>query len=56
VRAQFPQRSKVERQQSSPATRRLNLVIDGTFRLASCADCHRYLESGNQFGKVVLKV
>ncbi len=34
----------------------LKPVIDRTFPLASCADAHRYLESGDQFGKVVLTV
>src|ERR1700676_4281521 len=34
----------------------LKPVIDRTFPLASCAEAHRYLESGEQFGKVVLTV
>jgi NADPH:quinone reductase-like Zn-dependent oxidoreductase len=34
----------------------LKPVIDRTFPLAGCADAHRYLESGEQFGKVVLTV
>jgi NADPH:quinone reductase-like Zn-dependent oxidoreductase len=34
----------------------LKPVIDRTFPLASCADAHRYLEAGEQFGKVVLSV
>jgi NADPH:quinone reductase-like Zn-dependent oxidoreductase len=34
----------------------LKPVIDGTFPLAACADAHRYLESGDQFGKIVLTV
>ena len=38
------------------ASGHLKPVIDRTFPLASCADAHRYLESGDQFGKVVLTV
>jgi NADPH:quinone reductase-like Zn-dependent oxidoreductase len=38
------------------ASGHLEPVIDRTFPLASCADAHRYLESGDQFGKVVLTV
>jgi NADPH:quinone reductase-like Zn-dependent oxidoreductase len=38
------------------ASGHLKPVIDGTFPLAACADAHRYLESGDQFGKVVLTV
>src|SRR6202171_1069751 len=34
----------------------LKPVIDRTFPLASCPEAHRYLESGEQFGKVVLTV
>lgn len=34
----------------------LKPVIDRTFPLAACADAHRYLEGGEQFGKVVLSV
>ena len=38
------------------ASGHLKPVIDRTFPLALCADAHRYLESGDQFGKVVLTV
>ena len=38
------------------ASGKLKPVIDRTFPLADCADAHRYLESGDQFGKVVLTV
>jgi NADPH:quinone reductase-like Zn-dependent oxidoreductase len=38
------------------ASSQLKPVIDRTFPLATCADAHRYLESGDQFGKVVLTV
>jgi NADPH:quinone reductase-like Zn-dependent oxidoreductase len=38
------------------ASGHLKPVIDRTFPLASCADAHRYLEAGEQFGKVVLSV
>jgi NADPH:quinone reductase-like Zn-dependent oxidoreductase len=38
------------------ASGHLKPVIDRTFPLASCADAHRYLESGDQFGKVVRTV
>jgi NADPH:quinone reductase-like Zn-dependent oxidoreductase len=38
------------------ASGHLKPVIDRTFPLAACADAHRYLESGEQFGKVVLTV
>src|SRR3984893_9452262 len=38
------------------ASGHLKPVIDRTFPLAACADAHRYLESGDQFGKVVLTV
>ncbi len=34
----------------------LKPVIDRTFPLTDCADAHRYLEAGEQFGKVVLSV
>jgi NADPH:quinone reductase-like Zn-dependent oxidoreductase len=38
------------------AAGRLKPVIDRTFPLSKCADAHRYLEGGEQFGKVVLSV
>jgi NADPH:quinone reductase-like Zn-dependent oxidoreductase len=38
------------------AAGRLKPVIDRTFPLAECRLAHEYLESGNQFGKVVLLV
>ncbi|HYA96985.1 MAG TPA: zinc-binding dehydrogenase [Methylomirabilota bacterium] len=38
------------------AAGRFKPVIDRTFPLASCAVAHAYLESGQQFGKVVLNV
>jgi NADPH2:quinone reductase len=34
----------------------LKTVIDRVFPLQEAADAHRYLESGKQFGKVVLRV
>ena len=38
------------------ASGHLKPVIDRTFPLADCADAHRCLEAGEQFGKVVLSV
>ena len=38
------------------AAGRLKPVVDRTFPLAEAATAHTYLESGQQFGKVVLKV
>jgi NADPH:quinone reductase-like Zn-dependent oxidoreductase len=38
------------------ATGKLKPVVDRIFRLEECAAAHEYLESGAQFGKVVLKV
>ncbi len=38
------------------AAGRLKPVIDRTFPLKECAAAHTYLESGDQFGKVVLLV
>lgn len=38
------------------ASGHLKPVIDRTFPLSACADAHRYLEGGEQFGKVVLVV
>jgi NADPH:quinone reductase-like Zn-dependent oxidoreductase len=35
---------------------KLKTVIDRIFPLQEAADAHRYLESGKQFGKVVLRV
>jgi len=35
---------------------RFKPVVDRVFPLAACAQAHAYLESGSQFGKVVLKV
>jgi len=35
---------------------KLKTVIDRVFPLHEAADAHRYLESGKQFGKVVLRV
>jgi NADPH:quinone reductase-like Zn-dependent oxidoreductase len=34
----------------------LKPVVDRIFPLSACADAHRYLEAGEQFGKVVLTV
>jgi NADPH:quinone reductase-like Zn-dependent oxidoreductase len=38
------------------AAGKLKPVLDRSFPLAECRLAHEYLESGNQFGKVVLKV
>src|ERR1700722_18025883 len=38
------------------ASGHLKPVIDRTFPLTACAEAHHYLESGDQFGKVVLTV
>jgi NADPH:quinone reductase-like Zn-dependent oxidoreductase len=38
------------------ATGKLKPVVDRIFRLEECGAAHEYLESGAQFGKVVLKV
>ncbi|RYD92906.1 MAG: hypothetical protein EOP61_24645 [Sphingomonadales bacterium] len=38
------------------ATGRLKPVIDRTFALADIADAHRYLEAGQQIGKIVVTV
>jgi NADPH:quinone reductase-like Zn-dependent oxidoreductase len=38
------------------AAGKLKPVLDRTFPLAECPAAHRYLESGEQFGKVVLTV
>jgi len=38
------------------ASGQLQPVIDRVFTLSACADAHRYLETGEQFGKVVLTV
>ena len=38
------------------AAGKLQPVVDRTFPLAECRLAHEYLESGSQFGKVVLKV
>jgi NADPH:quinone reductase-like Zn-dependent oxidoreductase len=38
------------------AAGRLNPIVDRTFPLQDCAAAHAYLESGDQFGKVVLLV
>jgi len=38
------------------AAGRLKPVVDSTFPLVECRLAHEYLESGNQFGKVVLRV
>jgi NADPH:quinone reductase-like Zn-dependent oxidoreductase len=38
------------------ASGHLKPVLDRTFPLSACADAHRYLEAGEQFGKVVLVV
>jgi NADPH:quinone reductase-like Zn-dependent oxidoreductase len=38
------------------AAGRLKPVIDRTFPLAECAAAHSYLEKGEQFGKVVMRV
>jgi len=38
------------------AAGRLKPVLDLTFPLADCRLAHEYLESGNQFGKVVLRI
>ncbi len=35
---------------------KLKTVIDRVFALREAADAHRYLESAEQFGKVVLRV
>ena len=38
------------------ASGHLKPVVDRVFPLSACADAHRYLEAGEQFGKVVLTV
>jgi NADPH:quinone reductase-like Zn-dependent oxidoreductase len=38
------------------AAGRLQPVVDRTFPLQECAAAHSHLESGNQFGKVVLLI
>lgn len=38
------------------AAGKLKPIVDRVFPLAQCADAHRYLEAGEQFGKVVLSV
>ena len=38
------------------AAGKLKPVVDSVFQLAECAAAHAYLESGEQFGKVVLRV
>jgi NADPH:quinone reductase-like Zn-dependent oxidoreductase len=38
------------------ASSHLKPVVDRTFPLSACAQAHRYLEAGEQFGKVVLSV
>ena len=38
------------------AAGRFKPVVDRVFPLAACAEAHAYLESGSQFGKIVLKV
>jgi NADPH:quinone reductase-like Zn-dependent oxidoreductase len=38
------------------AAGRLKPVVDRTFSLKDCSSAHAYLESGDQFGKVVLLV
>jgi NADPH:quinone reductase-like Zn-dependent oxidoreductase len=38
------------------ASGHLKPVVDRTFPLSACARAHRYLEAGEQFGKVVLSV
>jgi NADPH:quinone reductase-like Zn-dependent oxidoreductase len=35
---------------------KLRTVIDRVFPLQEAAEAHRYLESGKQFGKVILRV
>jgi NADPH:quinone reductase-like Zn-dependent oxidoreductase len=38
------------------ASGRFKPIVDRVFPLAACAEAHAYLESGAQFGKVVLAV
>ena len=35
---------------------RLKTIVDRVFPLKEAAEAHRYLESANQFGKVILTV
>jgi NADPH:quinone reductase-like Zn-dependent oxidoreductase len=38
------------------ADRRVRVIVDRVFPLARIAEAHRYLESGANIGKVILKV
>jgi NADPH:quinone reductase-like Zn-dependent oxidoreductase len=38
------------------ADRRVRVIVDRVFPLARIAEAHRYLESGVNIGKVILKV
>jgi NADPH:quinone reductase-like Zn-dependent oxidoreductase len=37
-------------------SRLIRPIVDRIFPLADAAEAHRYLESGDQFGKVVLRI
>lgn len=49
-------KSELHRVMRLVAGGRLRPVVDRVFPLAACAEAHAYLESGAQFGKVVLTV
>ncbi|HXM93711.1 MAG TPA: zinc-binding dehydrogenase [Candidatus Dormibacteraeota bacterium] len=49
-------KSELHRVMKLVAAGRLRPVVDRVFPLSACAEAHAYLESGAQFGKVVLSV